>query len=114
MRQRLPGELPLGSYQTCEQDKDQKKAWTYEPQGIDVLLEIGCYFVAPFKKDLLVHSVSVETGADYREGVVRDEEKNPDNQSWPQAAEEKVGQSDAPDTALADRLEDVLYELVRQ
>jgi hypothetical protein len=104
------GEEPFHSQKSGVQDKDEKKARTYEPQRIDVLLKVGRYFEASLKNDVLIHSIPIETRADYRQGVVGNEEKIPHQQAWPQTAEKEVGQSGAPDTALVAGLEDVLYK----
>jgi hypothetical protein len=110
MRHGFMGEEPFHSQESRVQDKDEKKARTYEPERIDILLEVGRDFEASLKNDVLIHSISIETGADYRQGVVGDEEKIPDKQAWPQIVEKEIGQSGAPDTALVAELEVVLYE----
>lgn len=77
MRQHLLGEEPLHSQESGEQDESQKKARTYKPQRIDVLLEVRRYFVASLKNQLLVHAISIEPGTRNRQSVVRDIKKNP-------------------------------------
>ena len=71
------GEEPFHSQKSRVQDQEEKKARTYDPQRIDVLLEARRDFEASLKNDVLIHSISIETGADYRQGIVRDEEKIP-------------------------------------